>query len=49
MSKNFDEIVRLLSEKRDYNGLQRARVALPVWPAHQPRRSREKRLSGDPL
>ena len=27
------------SEERDYKGLQKARVALPVWPAHQPRRS----------
>ena len=27
------------SEERGYKGLQRARVALPVWPAHQPRRS----------
>ena len=26
-------------EERDYKGLQRARVALPVWPAHQLRRS----------
>ena len=26
-------------EERDYKGLQRAKVALPVWPAHQPRRS----------
>ena len=25
-------------EERDYKGLQRARVALPVWPAHQPHR-----------
>ena len=43
MSRNFDETVRLQSEKRqeerDYKGLQRARVAFPVWPAHQPRRS----------
>ena len=23
---------------RDYKGLWRAQVALPVWPAHQPRR-----------
>ena len=46
MSKNLDETVRLQSEKReqwireekDYKGLQRAQVALPFWPAHQPRR-----------
>ena len=45
--KNFDETVRLQSEirrewireVRDYKGLQRAQVAHPVWPAHQPRRS----------
>ena len=47
MSKNLDEKVRLQSEKRqewireikkerDYKGLRRAQVALPVWPAHQP-------------
>ena len=23
-------------KERDYRGLQKARVALPVWPAHQP-------------
>ena len=50
MSKNLDETVHLQSEKkeesireirgeRDYKGLQRAQVALPVWPAHWPRRS----------
>ena len=43
MSKNVDETVRLQSEKsgyeRDYKRLQRVQVALPVWPAHQPRRS----------
>ena len=27
------------SEERDYKGLERAQVAIPVWPAHQPRRS----------
>ena len=48
MSKKLDETVRLQSGKRekwipeikgerDYKGLQRARVALPVRPAHQPR------------
>ena len=59
MSKNFNETVRLQSEIRrewiqevrgkNYKGLQRAQVAHPVWPAHQPRRSPEKRMSGDPL
>ena len=48
MPKYFDETVRLQSEIRqeciremrgDYKGLHRAQVALPVWPAHQPRRS----------
>ena len=48
VSKNLDETVRLQSEKReewireirgDYKGLLKVRVALPVWPAHQPRRS----------
>ena len=47
MSKNFDKTVHLQSEKseyemseeRDYKGLQRARVVLPAWPAHQPHRS----------
>ena len=50
MSKNLDETVRLQSEKRQewireirgersYKRLQRAQVALPVWPAHQPCRS----------
>ena len=39
MSKNLDETVRLQSEKNRLQGLQRARVALPDWPAHQPRRS----------
>ena len=49
MSKNFDETVRLQSEKTEewileirgesYKGLQRAQVALPVWPARQSRRS----------
>ena len=38
VSKKLDETVRL-SEERDYKGLRRAQVALPVWPAHQPRRS----------
>ena len=26
-------------DERNYKGLQRACVALPVWPAHQPRGS----------
>ena len=46
MSKNLDETIRLQFKKRvdtrdkrerDYKGLQRAQVALPIWPAHQPR------------
>ena len=59
VSKNLDETVRLQSEKREewigeirgerLQGLQRAQVSLPPWPAHQPRRFREKRVSGDPL
>ena len=47
MSKNFDETVGLQSEKsekwireirgeREYKGLQRAQIALPVRPAVQP-------------
>ena len=48
MSKNFNETVCLQSEKReewireeerDYKGLRRVQVALPVWPAHQLHRS----------
>ena len=50
MSMNLDETVRLLSEKReewirgvrgkrDYKGLQKARVALAISPAPQPSRS----------
>ena len=56
MSKNFDETVRLQSEKRQewmreikrrLQGIERAREALPVWPAHQPRRFlREKSVRG---
>ena len=49
MSKNLDEIVPLQSEKKDKRGykryeernqkrMQKTRVVLPVWPAHQPRR-----------
>ena len=44
MSKNLDDLVRLQCEKReewirekeenDYKGLQRAGVALPVWPTY---------------
>ena len=40
MSKNLDEKDKSEYERweeRDYKALQRARVALPVWPAHQPR------------
>ena len=40
MSKNLDETVRLQSEKRE-EWIQEIRgVVFPVWPAHQPRRSR---------
>ena len=49
MSKNFDETVRLQSEKRQewireirgerLQGIAGVQVALPVWSAHQPRRS----------
>ena len=47
MSKNLNETVRLQLEKRekwireirDYKGLQRVQVALPVWLVYQPRRS----------
>ena len=49
MTKYFDEKVGLQSEKRRewlrkvreerLQGLQRAQKALPVWPAHQQRRS----------
>ena len=46
MLKNIDETVGLLyekrqewireiKEKRDYKGLQRARVVLSAWPIHQ--------------
>ena len=35
------------SEEKNYKGLQRAQVALPVWPAHQSRRSpRETSVRG---
>ena len=47
VSKNLDNNVCLQSEKsekeKDYKVLQRARVALSVWPAHQPRRSPKER------
>ena len=41
MTKNLDETVREKTrvDKRDFRGLQRAQVALPVWLGHQPRRS----------
>ena len=35
--------------KEDCKGLQRARVALPVWPAHQPRRSPEETSVRGPI
>ena len=35
--------------ERDYKGLQRAQVALPVWPAHHPCHYPEETMSGDPL
>ena len=57
MSKNLDETIRLQSEKsgyerkeqRGYKGLQRAGLALPVWPAYQPRRSRGEMSVRDPV
>ena len=57
MSKNFDETVRLQSDKsgyereeeRGYKELQRARVALSVWPAHQPRRSTGETSVREPI
>ena len=47
MLKNLDQTVHLQSKKiqewigeeRDYRGLQRVQVVLPVWPAHQPHHS----------
>ena len=35
-------------EERDYKGSQRVRVALPVWPAHQPRRSTKETSVREP-
>ena len=59
MSKNFDETVRLQCEKREewireirgerLQGIAEGASSAPRWPAHQPRRYREKRVSGDPL
>ena len=58
MSKNFDKTVRLWSKKRlvdkrnmreTKKRLQKARVALPVWPAHQPRRSPEEKNVRGPV
>ena len=58
MSKNFDETILLQSEKkrvdtrderettRDCRGVG---VALPVWPAHQPRRSPGKSSVQGPI
>ena len=37
------------SEKRDYKGLQRAQVALQVWPAHQPGCSPEETSARGPI
>ena len=59
MSKNLDETVGIMSEKRqewireegerDYKELQRAGVALPVWPIHQPRSFLGEMTVGDLL
>ena len=59
MSKNFDETVRLQSEKndgwiqevrgKDYKELQRTRVALPVLPAHQLHRFPEETSVQGPI
>ena len=48
-SPRKDESEYERSEERDYRGLQKAKVALPVWLAHQLRFTREKQESGDPL
>ena len=37
------------SKERDYKGLQRAQVALPVWPDHQPHRSPEGTSARRPI
>ena len=59
MSKNFDETICLQSEKndgwiqevreKDYKELQRTRVVLPVWPAHQLRRFPEETSVQGPI
>ena len=61
MSRNFDKTVpvRLQSEKRvewireirkkDCKGLQRVKVALPVWLAHQLRRFPEETSVPGPI
>ena len=59
MSKNLYDTVRLQSEKRRewireirgerLQGIAEVQVALPVWPAHQPRRFPVEMSSGDPL
>ena len=36
-------------EETDYKGLWRAQVALPVWPARQPRRSPEETSVRGPI
>ena len=44
MSKNLDETVREINDNKE---LQRAQVALPLWPAYQPRRpAKETSLQG---
>ena len=58
MSKNFDETVRLQSEKREewireirgerLQGIAKGASSEPIWLAHQPRFPRLKRVSGDP-
>ena len=37
------------SEERDYKGLQKAKVALPVWQAHQPRHYPEETRVRGPI
>ena len=38
-SEKREKWIREIIGERDYKGLQGARVALSVWPAHRPRRS----------
>ena len=59
VSKNFDEAVRLQSEKRQewireirrerLQGIAEVQVVLPVWPAHQPRRYPEETSVQGPI